>query len=143
MGFFQVIPDEANAYEQVLHSYIIIIPCLTLSFSSSSPAARSTNPTSRTELLAGAASFVAAREYEKHCEKNGKPQSHAEAKELLAAFAGAFIDKEVESHGLDFIDKEKAKYDAHKNASDAGCQRLLSRIRCSRNANVTFWEIYC
>lgn len=26
-----------------------------------------------------------------------------------AAFAGAFIDREVESKGLDFIDKEKAK----------------------------------
>jgi hypothetical protein len=53
-----------------------------------------------------------------------------------AAFAGAFIDKEVESHGLDFVDKEKAKYDgtspvsrtlvfgphpatAHKKASEA------------------------
>jgi len=71
------------------------------------------------ELLAGAASFAAAREFEKHCEANGKPQTHAEAKELIAAFAGAFIDKEVESHGLDFIDKEKAKYDAHKNASEA------------------------
>ncbi|KAJ7032918.1 hypothetical protein C8F04DRAFT_958300, partial [Mycena alexandri] len=62
------------------------------------------------ELLAGAAS-LAAHEYEKHCEKNGKPQSHAETKELFAAFAGAFIDKEVETRGLDFIDKEKAKRD--------------------------------
>ncbi|KAJ7765603.1 hypothetical protein B0H16DRAFT_1523618 [Mycena metata] len=70
------------------------------------------------ELLAGAASFAAAREYEKHCEKNGKPQSHAEMKELLAAFAGAFIDKEVETHGLDMIDKAKAKNDAHKRATE-------------------------
>lgn len=28
---------------------------------------------------------------------------------LSAAFAGAFIDREVESKGLDFIDREKAK----------------------------------
>ncbi|KAK7033104.1 hypothetical protein R3P38DRAFT_2773562 [Favolaschia claudopus] len=71
------------------------------------------------QLLAGAASFAAAREFDKHCEKNGKPQTHTEAKELLAAFAGAFIDREVETHGMDFVDKEKAKYDAHKAASEA------------------------
>ncbi|KAK7033105.1 hypothetical protein R3P38DRAFT_2773563 [Favolaschia claudopus] len=74
------------------------------------------------QLLAGAASFVAAKEFDKHCEQNGKPQSHAQAKELLAAFAGAFIDREVETHGMDFIDKEKAKYDAHKAASDAAAK---------------------
>ncbi|KAJ7765606.1 hypothetical protein B0H16DRAFT_1413087, partial [Mycena metata] len=82
-------------------------------------AIRSTKSEISHELLAGAASFVAAREYAKHCEKNGKPQSHAEAKELLAAFAGAFIDKEVETRGLDFVDKQKAKHDAHTNASEA------------------------
>lgn len=27
-----------------------------------------------------------------------------------AGFAGAFIDREVETRGLDFIDREKAKY---------------------------------
>ena len=27
-----------------------------------------------------------------------------------AGFAGAFVDREVESKGLDFIDREKAKY---------------------------------
>ncbi|CAK5268435.1 unnamed protein product [Mycena citricolor] len=70
------------------------------------------------ELLAGAASFVAAREYEKHCAANGKPSSHAEAKALLAGFAGAFIDKEVESRGLDFVDKEKAKKHAHEHISE-------------------------
>ncbi|KAF7316851.1 hypothetical protein HMN09_00418800 [Mycena chlorophos] len=70
------------------------------------------------QLLAGAAAFAAAKEYEKHCEQNGKPQSHAEAKELLAGFAGAFIDREVETRGLDAIDVAKAKYEAHKNASE-------------------------
>ncbi|KAJ7650291.1 hypothetical protein FB45DRAFT_14324 [Roridomyces roridus] len=65
------------------------------------------------ELLAGAASFFAARELEKHQEKNGKPVSHAETKALLAGFAGAFIDREVETRGLDFIDKQKAKSHAH------------------------------
>ena len=42
----------------------------------------------------------AAREYEKHVEQNGKPASHAEAKELLAGLAGAFIDREFETKGV-------------------------------------------
>ncbi|KAJ7707723.1 cipC protein [Mycena rosella] len=100
MGFFGSDSSEADAYNQISSGKVH-------------------KADMSHELLAGAASFAAAHEYEKHCEANGKPQSHAEAKELLAAFAGTFIDREVESHGLDFIDKEKAKHDAHKNASEA------------------------
>ncbi|KIJ48451.1 hypothetical protein M422DRAFT_146996, partial [Sphaerobolus stellatus SS14] len=51
------------------------------------------------ELLAGAAAYEAARAFEKHQEANGKVDSHAKAKELLAAFAGAFIDREAETRG--------------------------------------------
>jgi len=39
----------------------------------------------------------------------GQPPSHEKAKELLAGFAGAFVDREAETKGLDFIDREKAK----------------------------------
>jgi hypothetical protein len=39
----------------------------------------------------------AAKKYEEHCAANGKPDSHAKAKELMAAFSGAFIDRMVES----------------------------------------------
>ncbi|KAJ7184669.1 hypothetical protein C8R46DRAFT_1208853 [Mycena filopes] len=98
MGFFDHNSSEANAYNEMegnKHKADI-----------------------SHQLLAGAASFAAAREYEKHCEKNGKPQSHAEAKELLAGFAAAFIDREVESRGLDALDKEKAKREAHNNAAN-------------------------
>ena len=35
------------------------------------------------EAMSGAAAFFAAREYEKHVEKNGHPPNHAVAKELL------------------------------------------------------------
>jgi hypothetical protein len=36
--------------------------------------------------------------YEEHCEAvNGKPDSHAKAKELVAGFAGAFIDRMIET----------------------------------------------
>ncbi|KAJ7104170.1 hypothetical protein B0H15DRAFT_794993 [Mycena belliarum] len=100
MGFFSDDSSQAQAYDQITSGKVH-------------------KSDISHQLLAGAASFAAAREYEKHCEANGKPQSHAEAKELLAAFGGAFIDREVETHGLDFIDKEKAKYEAHKHASEA------------------------
>ncbi|KAJ6591206.1 hypothetical protein DFH09DRAFT_196366 [Mycena vulgaris] len=68
------------------------------------------------ELIAAAASYEAARAYEKHVEKNGKPASHDEAKALLAALTGGFVDKLIETKGLDGIDAEKAKYDAHEKA---------------------------
>ncbi|KZO97512.1 hypothetical protein CALVIDRAFT_479728 [Calocera viscosa TUFC12733] len=62
------------------------------------------------ELLAAAASYEAAKAYEDHEAKNGKPANHQVAKELIASFAGAFIDHIVETKGLDFVDKEEAKY---------------------------------
>ncbi|KAF8877936.1 hypothetical protein CPB84DRAFT_1794542 [Gymnopilus junonius] len=70
------------------------------------------------ELIAGAAAFEAAKAYEKHVADNGQPESHAKAKELLAGFAGAFIDREVETRGLDFVDKEKAKHHAREQINE-------------------------
>ncbi|KAJ5994380.1 hypothetical protein N7451_010104 [Penicillium sp. IBT 35674x] len=70
------------------------------------------------ELLAGAASFAAARAYENHVAQNGQPPNHAMAKELLAGFAGAFIDREVETKGLDFVDREKAKRHAERQIEE-------------------------
>ena len=71
----------------------------------------------------------AAKAYEDHVARNGQPDSHARAKEIMyvlvrcrvpvswvdiryyrAGLAGAFVDREVESKGLDFVDKERAKY---------------------------------
>ncbi|KAF8502844.1 CipC1 protein [Russula emetica] len=82
------------------------------------------------ELISSAAAFEAAKEYEKHKEKNGQPVSHAKAKEIAAGFAGAFIDKQFETHGvdliwcrltkqLDFLDKEKAKHQAKQHVEQA------------------------
>ncbi|KIK03213.1 hypothetical protein K443DRAFT_676876, partial [Laccaria amethystina LaAM-08-1] len=71
------------------------------------------------ELIAAAASYEAAKAYENHRAENGEPTSHAKAKEILAGFAGAFVDREVESKGLDYVDKEKAKYHAKKQAEEA------------------------
>lgn len=44
------------------------------------------------------------------------------AKELLAGFAGAFIDREVETKGLDFVDREKAKRQAERQLEEASRQ---------------------
>jgi len=68
------------------------------------------------ELIAGAASFEAAKAYENHEAANGQPPSHAEAKELIAGVSGAFVDRLVETKGLDYIDREKAKRQAQELA---------------------------
>ncbi|KAI0088443.1 hypothetical protein BDY19DRAFT_198827 [Irpex rosettiformis] len=91
--------DQAQAYEQ---------------YSSSPHKAEVSH-----ELIAGAAAYEAARAYEKHVAANGQPANHAEAKEILAGLAGAFIDREAETRGLDFADREKAKYEARRQAHEA------------------------
>ncbi|KAF7799126.1 hypothetical protein EIP86_010356 [Pleurotus ostreatoroseus] len=93
MGWFSNDSDEYRAYEQVTNAQ-----------SHEHKAALSH------ELIAAAASYEAAKAYEQHCARNGQPPSHEKAKELLAGFAGAFIDREVETKGLDFIDRQKAKH---------------------------------
>jgi len=102
MGWFGDDSDQAQAYDQVTNS----------------PHEAKWSH----ELIAGAASFEAAKAYEQHCEQNGKPESHERAKELLAGFAGAFVDREVETRGLDFIDREKAKRQANEQAHEALAQ---------------------
>ncbi|CAE6464037.1 unnamed protein product [Rhizoctonia solani] len=75
------------------------------------------------ELIAGAAAFEAAKAYENHVAENGQPADHATAKELLAGFTGAFVDREVETRGLDFIDRERAKSQAKEQAEGALSQQ--------------------
>ncbi|CAK4033015.1 Hypothetical predicted protein [Lecanosticta acicola] len=68
------------------------------------------------EVLAGGASFAAMKMFEDHQRKEGKPVSHQFAKELIAGFAGAEVDKLAETKGADYIDREKAKRQARDNA---------------------------
>ncbi|KAH9002705.1 hypothetical protein EDB86DRAFT_3100521 [Lactarius hatsudake] len=70
------------------------------------------------ELIAGAAAFEAAKAYQDHLERNGKPSSHAKAKEIFAGLAGVAVDRLVETKGLDFIDKQKAKRYAEKHGEE-------------------------
>ncbi|ANB12000.1 hypothetical protein AWJ20_228 [Sugiyamaella lignohabitans] len=67
------------------------------------------------ELVAGAASFAAAKIFEDKQRKEGKPVSHQFAKEALAGIAGAEVDKLFESKGLNYLDKEKVKHQAQQN----------------------------
>ncbi|BGP41976.1 hypothetical protein JCM10449v2_005973 [Rhodotorula kratochvilovae] len=66
------------------------------------------------ELIAAAAAFEAQKAYARHCEQNGKPESHQKARELLAAFAAAEADKMFETK-----DREEAKRQARQHAEQA------------------------
>jgi hypothetical protein len=71
------------------------------------------------ELIAGAAAYEATKAYQKHKEKEGQPSDHAKAKRIMsvpststssrstltprplsAGFAGAFVDRVVETKGV-------------------------------------------
>ncbi|EAT81580.1 hypothetical protein HBI56_154390 [Parastagonospora nodorum] len=68
------------------------------------------------ELIAGGAAFAGFKAFEDHQRKEGKPVSHQFAKELLAGFAGAEVDKLAETKGEDWFDREKAQHEAKKQA---------------------------
>ncbi|UJR32693.1 hypothetical protein I4U23_020152 [Adineta vaga] len=68
------------------------------------------------ELLSGAAGFQAMRAYENHVRNSGEQVSHPLMKEMLASFAAAEVDKLFETKGLDFFDREKAKFQAIEQA---------------------------
>ncbi|KAK7555217.1 hypothetical protein IWX49DRAFT_606175 [Phyllosticta citricarpa] len=70
------------------------------------------------ELLAGGAAFAGFKAFEDHQRKEGKPVNHAFAKEVLAGFAAAEVDKLAETKGADWVDREKAKHQAKKNAEN-------------------------
>ncbi|GKZ67775.1 hypothetical protein AnigIFM63309_008535 [Aspergillus niger] len=71
------------------------------------------------EVIGGAAAYEAMKAYEEHQAKNGKPDNHAQAKEILAGLAGAFVDREFETKGLDKYDEWKAKReDAKRHAEE-------------------------
>jgi len=98
MGWFGEDSDQAQAYDQVTNA----------------PHKAAVSH----ELIGGAAAYEAAKAWEAHQAKNGKPSSHAEAVEIMSGIAGAFVDRMVETKGLDFVDKEKAKHQAKQQISE-------------------------
>jgi len=71
------------------------------------------------ELIAGAAAYEAMKSYEKKRKAEGIQGDHSTARELVAALAGAEVDKMVETRGLDFVDRERAKQQAQAHAVQA------------------------
>jgi hypothetical protein len=53
-----------------------------------------------------------------HKEKNGEPQDHEMAKEIMAGLAGAAVDRFAETKGADFVDCERAKYEAKRQVEE-------------------------
>ena len=51
---------------------------------------------------------------------SGQPQSHQEAKELLAGFAGGFADREIEPRMENDYDKDRIQRDAVQQCQDNG-----------------------
>ncbi|KAF9652223.1 hypothetical protein BDM02DRAFT_3109663 [Thelephora ganbajun] len=83
MGWYDKQSEEYEAHEAVLHLSI-----LNLEISPSDHVPSVFQVTKRKadlshELLAGAASFYAAKKYEDHVAEKGKPDDHALAKELM------------------------------------------------------------
>jgi len=68
------------------------------------------------EAIAGAAGFAAMKAYESHLRASGQEPSHAMMKEILAGIAAAEVDKLIETKGLDWVDRHKAKKLAEKQA---------------------------
>ncbi|KAF2022886.1 hypothetical protein EK21DRAFT_105582 [Setomelanomma holmii] len=68
------------------------------------------------EMIAGGAAFAGFKAFEDHQRNEGKPVSHQFAKEVLAGFAGAEVDKLAETKGEDWFDREKTKRHAEQQA---------------------------
>ncbi|KAL0062353.1 hypothetical protein AAF712_010764 [Marasmius tenuissimus] len=98
MGWFSDDSEQAQAYEEV----------------KSAPHQAQLSH----ELIAAAASYEAAKAYEDHVAKNGPPDSHAKAKEIFAGLAGGFIDRIVETKGLDYVDTQRVKHQAHEHVEE-------------------------
>ncbi|KIM69719.1 hypothetical protein SCLCIDRAFT_1208228 [Scleroderma citrinum Foug A] len=103
MGWFSSDSDQANAYENGAQPHH--------------------EASTAHELISGAASYEAMKAWEDHKEGNGKPTNHREAYEILAGVAGAFIDSEFETKGLDVIDRFMKEH-AKKRAEEQIQQQL-------------------
>jgi hypothetical protein len=71
------------------------------------------------ELIAGAASFEAARVFENRQRSEGKPVNHALAKEMIAGIAGGEVDKLFETKGLNYLDRDEARRQAQQQSGQA------------------------
>ncbi|KIX94149.1 uncharacterized protein Z520_10175 [Fonsecaea multimorphosa CBS 102226] len=70
------------------------------------------------EVIGGAAAFEGMKLYEDRQRREGKTVNHGFAKEVLAGFVGAEVDKLAETKGLDEYDKIRAREHAKKSAEN-------------------------
>jgi hypothetical protein len=68
------------------------------------------------EMLAVAAGFEAMRMYEHHRERQGMPVHHELAKELIAGFAAAEVDKHFDQGRFGHLDRGQARMQAQRHA---------------------------
>uniref|UniRef100_A0A0D6R9V4 CipC-like antibiotic response protein n=1 Tax=Araucaria cunninghamii TaxID=56994 RepID=A0A0D6R9V4_ARACU len=68
------------------------------------------------EMIGGAAAFAGMKVWEDRQRAEGKPVSHAFAKEALMGLVGMEVDKLAETKGMDEYDREKAKHHAKQSA---------------------------
>ncbi|KAF8682081.1 hypothetical protein AX14_004413 [Amanita brunnescens Koide BX004] len=101
MGIFQHNEDHANAHNEFHNA---------------------TTPEHKAklshQLIAGAATYEMTKAYNEHCAKNGKPNNHAKAMEIIAGLSGVVITRFAETKGAEMFDKHKAKQDLDKYAKD-------------------------
>lgn len=62
-----------------------------------------------TEMLAGAASYEAAKAFEVHVDEHGIPESHEKMQELVTGYVGNWIDEIVQARGVEGVDISLAK----------------------------------
>ncbi|KAF7868437.1 hypothetical protein EAF04_004969 [Stromatinia cepivora] len=68
------------------------------------------------EVLAGGAGFAAMKLFEDRQRREGKPVSHAFAKELLAGFAAGEVDKLAETKGEDWVREHRMREKSQEQA---------------------------
>ncbi|KAJ5851778.1 CipC1 protein concanamycin induced protein C [Penicillium soppii] len=72
------------------------------------------------ELLSNAAAYEAAKTYEIYVAQSGHgPASDTGVKWTLAILVSASVDRLVETKGLEYVDKEKAKHDGILQVEEA------------------------
>jgi len=79
------------------------------------------------ELLAGAAGFEAMRMFEHHRERKGIPEHHELAKELLAGFAVAEVDKHFDEGRYGHLNRHESRRMAREQADYLYDQQYGSR----------------
>ncbi|KAH7368732.1 hypothetical protein B0T11DRAFT_326883 [Plectosphaerella cucumerina] len=70
------------------------------------------------EVVAGGAAFEAMKLFEDRQRRSGEPVKHQFAKELLMGFAGAEVDRLVETKGMDYLDQRRARDQAQERAAE-------------------------